>query len=337
MRRSTRWCFKLGTFYSSASRSFHSTSGLCLKGASVRYAPGTVLIILLALLTSCTKVPPPTKPPRFDQTRAFQRLEQLCSFGPRNHNSEGKKQAEEWIANTLREAGAEVSVHEFQHTQKNATQSETFRNIVGRIRPDLTTRVLIGTHYDTRSTADKDPDPAKRQLPIIGANDGGSGVAVLLEMAALWKDQPPPVGVDLFFFDGEDFGRENELEDYFLGSTAYIRDFPDYRPAWGVVIDMVGDSSFAIRKERDSLARGPATVDRLWNAAARVSSHDILNERGGRVIDDHTPFLDKGIPVILMIDFSYTSFHTTGDTLDKCSPDSLGQVGRALMEAVETP
>jgi glutaminyl-peptide cyclotransferase len=296
-----------------------------------------VSAVIVALLTSCTKVPPPTKPPRFDQQRAFQRLEQLCSLGPRNHNSEGKTKAEEWIAKSLKEAGAEVTIHEFQHTPKNSTQSEKFRNIVARIKPEAKTRVMIGTHYDTRATADKDPDPGKKTQPIIGANDGGSGVAVLLEMATLWQQQPPPIGVDLIFFDGEDFGREGELEDYFLGSRAYTRDFSDYRPVWGVVIDMVGDASFAIRKERDSLARAPAIVERLWSAAARVRSTGILDERGGRVIDDHTAFLDKGIPVVLMIDFSYASFHTTADTLDKCSPDSLGQVGRAIMEAVETP
>jgi glutaminyl-peptide cyclotransferase len=296
----------------------------------------SIAIALLALpFAGCVKAPPPVKPPRFNQQRAFKLLEQLCSFGPRHHNSEGKLRAEKWIAQSLREAGAEVSIQEFQHTPKGATQSETFRNIVGRLKPELQTRVMIGTHYDTRATADKDPDASKHGQPIIGANDGGSGVAVLLEMATLWQEQPPPVGVDLIFFDGEDFGKGEDLDDYFLGSKAYTHGFPDYRPAWGVVLDMVGDSAFGIRKERDSLARAPATVDRLWSAAARVGSTGILDERGGKVFDDHTAFLDKNIPVALLIDFTYSAFHTTADTVDKCSPDSLGQVGRTVMEAVE--
>jgi Zn-dependent M28 family amino/carboxypeptidase len=262
-------------------------------------------------------------------------LAQLCSFGPRNHGSEGKSEAEQWIQKSLRDSGAEVDVHEFQYTPKGTTQSETFRNIVGKIKPDLKDRVLIATHYDTRSTADKDPVETKRNQPIIGANDGGSGVAVLLEMAQLWKDQAPPVGIDLIFFDGEDFGLGPDLDDYFLGSKAYTRDFPNYRPRWGVVLDMVGDSSFAIRKERESLARAPAVVERVWSAAARVGAAGILDERGGLVYDDHTAFLAKGIPVELLIDFTYSAFHTTADTLDKCSADSLGQVGRTVMEAVE--
>jgi Predicted aminopeptidases len=285
---------------------------------------------------ACVKpAPPPLKPPRFDQERAFQRLRDLCAFGPRNHGSEGKAKAEEWIQQTLRNAGAEVTVHTFQHTPNGAGQPESFRNIVARINPKQTRRVLIATHYDTRSIADKDPDESRRSEPIIGANDGASGVAVLLEMAALWKDELPPVGVDLIFFDGEDFGLGPELDDYFLGSKAWVRDFPDYRPEWGVVLDMVGDADFAIRKERDSLAKAPAVVDRLWNAAARVKSDGILDERGGLVYDDHTAFLGKGIPVVLLIDFSYRWFHTTADTPDKCSASSLGQVGRTVMEAVE--
>jgi len=293
------------------------------------------LVLALAFMACAKPAPPPLKPPRFDQERAFQRLRDLCAFGPRNHGSEGKAKAEEWIQQTLRNAGAEVTVHTFQHTPNGAGQPESFRNIVARINPKQNRRVLIATHYDTRSIADKDPDESRRSEPIIGANDGASGIAVLLEMAALWKDELPPVGVDLIFFDGEDFGLGPELDDYFLGSKAWVRDFPEYRPEWGVVLDMVGDADFAIRKERDSLAKAPAVVDRLWNAAARVKSDGILDERGGLVYDDHTAFLGKGIPVVLLIDFSYRWFHTTADTPDKCSASSLGKVGRTVMEAVE--
>jgi len=287
---------------------------------------------------ACAKpAPPPFKPPRFNQERAFERLRELCAFGPRNHGSEGKSKAEEWIQQTLRDAGADVTVIGFQHTPKGATEPLNFRNIVARINPKQTTRVLIATHYDTRSTADKDPDESRRNEPIVGANDGGSGVAVLLEMAASWRDQPPPVGIDLIFFDGEDFGRGPELDDYFLGSKAWVEYFSQFRYEWGVVLDMVGDADFAIRKERDSLTRAPAVVERLWNAAARVKANGLLDQRGGLVYDDHTAFLDKGIPVVLLIDFSYKWFHTTADTIDKCSAASLGQVGRTVMEAVEAP
>lgn len=261
-------------------------------------------------------------------------------MGPRSHESAGKARAERWIKDALLAAGAEVSVHEFSHVPKGAGLGGgglSFRNIVGRIKPAEPRRVLVGTHYDTRPRAERDDDPARRGEPIIGANDGGSGVAVLLEMAAVWKDAPPPVGVDLIFFDGEDFGEGEDWDEYFLGSKAWARDHPDYKPTWGVVLDMVGDSSLRLRKERDSLARAPAVVERLWAAAERVGSDAFAGETGGRLLDDHTAFLDRGVPVALVIDFQYRWFHTTGDTADKCSAASLGQVGRAVMEAVEAP
>ena len=303
---------------------------------SIRWSISFAVTLVVLVSAGCEKPAlPPVKQPRFNQERAFERLRELCAFGPRNHGSEGKRKAEAWIQQQLRETGAEVSIHSFQHTPQGSSEATTFQNIIARINPSQTRRVLIATHYDTRSTADKDPDETRRSEPILGANDGGSGVAVLLEIAALWKDEPPPVGVDLIFFDGEDFGRGPELDDYFLGSKAFVRDHADYRPEWGVVLDMVGDADFSIRKERDSLTRAPSVVDRLWSAAARVKAHGILNERGGLVYDDHTAFLAKGLQVVLLIDFSYKWFHTTSDTLDKCSPDSLGQVGRTVMEAIE--
>lgn len=291
------------------------------------------------LLAGCATrpVPLPIKPPRFNQERAFARLLELCAFGPRNNGSEGKRRAEQLIQRVLREAGAEVSIHEFQHTRSGTSEVASFRNIVGRVRPEEKRRVLVGTHYDTRAWADKDPREEMRASPIIGANDGASGVAVLLEMTFGWKEQPPPVGVDLIFFDGEDFGWGQMWDDYFLGSKAWVRDHPDYRPEWGVILDMVGDASLRISKERESLTLAAAVVQRLWNAAARVRGDAFVDETGGRIHDDHTAFLDKGVPVVLLIDFQYRWFHTTGDTADKCSASSLGQVGRTVMEAVEAP
>lgn len=305
MRRLTQWCFSAG------------------------------VIAGLIALQACTRpAPPPVQTPAFDQENAYRLLVDLCAFGPRNHASDGKQKAEAWIQQRLRETGAEVTVHEFQHTSKRTNQSESFRNIIGRINPNVKERILVATHYDTHSLAEEDSDESQRSNPIIGANDGGSGVAVMLEMAMRWKENPPRAGIDLIFFDGEDFGLGEEWGDYFLGSKAWMRDHPDYRPLWGVVIDMVGDSQFEIRKERTSVAGAPAVVQRVWDAAARVRAAGITDKTGGRVMDDHTAFLEKGIPVVLLIDFNYQWFHTTADTPDKCSPDSLGQVGRTVMEAV---
>jgi Zn-dependent M28 family amino/carboxypeptidase len=274
------------------------------------------------------------RPPSFDQERAYSLLKEICSIGPRNHGSESKLKAEKWIQDKLKEAGAEVSVHEFTYTAKQSGVAESFRNITGRIRPLEKRRVLVGTHYDTRSWADRDPRKELRSNPIIGANDGASGVAVMLEMARAWKYDPPPVGIDLIFFDGEEFGREGVLADYLAGSKAFVKDHPDFRPEWGVILDMVGDSTLRIAKEKSSAARACKAVRRIWGAAERVGSSAFVDGFLPHIYDDQSAFIERGIPVALVIDYEYPWYHTIEDLPDKCSAESLGQVGRAVMEAI---
>lgn len=296
------------------------------------------LLCLLALAAGChDAVKPPAALPAVDGERAYALLKELCLMGPRCHGSVEKERAEKWIADRMRACGAEVSVHEFKHLPLHATGEATFRNIVAKFRPAETKRVLLGTHYDTRSWADKDRDPEKRLYPISGANDGGSGTAVLLALAEAWKTAPPAMGVDVIFFDGEDFGRQGEWGDYFLGSTAWVTDHPDYKPEWGVILDMVGDAHLTIRKEQHSLEGAPKVVERLWAAAKVVGAKSFLDETQQTIMDDHTTFLKKGIPVALLIDFDYPWFHTDDDTPDKCSAASLGQVGNVLFEAMKGP
>ncbi len=307
MRQLTPWCFRL-----------------------------LVPAALVFQLACQPKVASPTRPPSFNQEHAYTLLKELCNLGPRNHGSETKLRAEAWIQDKLRETGAEVSVHEFTYTSKDATTPASFRNIVGRFNPNEQRRVLIGTHYDTRSWADRDQRHEFRSTPIVGANDGASGVAVMIEMARAWKEQPPPVGVDLIFFDGEEFGREGVLRDYLLGSKAWVRDHPQYRAEWGVVLDMVGDSSLRIIKEKQSAARACKAVQRIWDAAARVGSTAFADGFTRNIYDDQSAFIEKGIPVALVIDYDYPWYHTMEDLPDKCSAESLGQVGRAVMEAVSS-
>ena len=297
-----------------------------------------LLPLFVFAVAGCRDAPPP--PPvaaAFDGERAYALLKELCLIGPRNHGSYGKEKAEAWIADRMKACGAEVSVHEFKHLPRRATGESTFRNIVAKLRPGESRRVLLGTHYDTRSWADKDPDPSVRMEPIIGANDGGSGVAVLIALAEAWKTAPPAFGVDMIFFDGEDFGREGEWDDYFLGSTAWMRDFTGYKVEWGVILDMIGDAKLTIRKEKASIDGAPQVVERLWAAAGRVGAKAFLDESQPTMMDDHTAFLKNGLPVALLIDFDYPFFHTDEDTPDRCSAESLGQVGRTLFEAMRTP
>jgi hypothetical protein len=305
MRRLTPWCFSL----------------LALAG--------------LIWQSGCQRqVRQPARPPSFDQERAYKLLKEICDIGPRNHGSQTKLKAEQWIQDKLQEAGAEVSVREFTYTARGSNVLESFRNITGRIRPSETRRVLVGTHYDTRSWADRDPHKELRSVPIVGANDGASGVAVLLEMARAWKEDPPPVGIDLVFFDGEEFGKEGVPEDYLAGSKAFMRYHQDYKPEWGVVLDMVGDSNLRIAKERSSAARACKAVRKIWEAAERVGSNAFVDGFLPHISDDQSAFIARGIPVALVIDYDYRWYHTMEDLPDKCSAESLGQVGRAVMEAI---
>jgi hypothetical protein len=153
-------------------------------------------------------------------------------------------------------------------------------------------------------------------------------------MANAWKQNPPSVGVDLIFFDGEEFGREGDFDDYLVGSKAYVRDHPDYRPEWGVVLDMVGDADLHLLMEKSSAARACKALRKIWDAAERVGATAFAKEFTRNIYDDHSAFVNTGIPVTVVIDYHYPPYHTLQDLPEKCSADSLGQVGRTVMEAI---
>jgi len=191
--------------------------------------------------------------------------------------------------------------------------------------------LMLCAHWDTRSVADRDPDPAKRGMPIIGANDGASGVAVLLEMARVLTTNPPPRPVLLAFWDGEDIGRESHPEEYAAGSRYWARHQIPETPAEAILLDMVGDADLQIPIEwfSDHHARGLRSE--LWHWAELVDAPAFVDAPGPAVEDDHVPLIKVGIPAVDLIDFDYPYWHTSYDTADKCSAESLGQVGRVLI------
>ncbi|MDP9348716.1 MAG: M28 family peptidase, partial [Gemmatimonadota bacterium] len=177
--------------------------------------------------------------PPFDAGRAMEHVRRQVGFGPRVPGSEGHRAQLEWMRSFLAEKADTVVVQPFTYT---TTGGETLRltNLFARFRPELTERVLLVAHWDTRPRADQAPDPADRARPIPGANDGASGVAVLMELASLFARRPPPVGVDLLLVDGEDYGPTGD--DMYLGAKHFARNPPPgYRPLYGVLLDMVGD------------------------------------------------------------------------------------------------
>jgi len=269
-------------------------------------------------------------PARFNAARAYRDLVTQCEFGPRVPGTQAHAECARWLARTLYDCADEVSVQRFTATVGGKTLP--LSNIVATFNPAGKRHVMLCAHWDSRPTADRDPDPASHVKPILGANDGASGVAVLLEIARVLKAHPPRPRVTIVLFDGEDYGPT--AEDMFLGSKHFARTFAGPKVEWAVLLDMVGDRDLKIRPERFSVQGAPAVVDRIWTAAEKIGATAFVRDPGLAVLDDHVFLLDRGIPCIDVIDFDYAHWHTTADTPDKCSPESLAQVGRTLLAAL---
>ncbi len=266
----------------------------------------------------------------FDGERAYRDLVKQCEFGPRVPGARAHEQCAEWLAGQLRQSADSVVTQKF--TVKVRGKTLRLTNIIATFNPKGKGSALLCAHWDTRPRAEKDPDPSRRASPIPGANDGASGVAVLLEVARVLKLHPPGRKVTIVLFDGEDWG--TELPDMLLGSRYFAAHYRGERPEFAILLDMVGDKNLRIPQEAQSLRRAPEVVRRMWAAAERVCSTAFVRERGPLLMDDHIPLLNRGIRCIDVIDFTYPYWHTTADTPDKCSPDSLAQVGRAVLEMV---
>ena len=271
--------------------------------------------------------------PRFDPDSAFAYLERQCDIGPRYPGSRGHRELQRYIVGRLEAYGADVSLQPFEAV---LTTGDTLSliNIIGNYNKESGRRILLGAHYDTRPRADRDPESENRDRPIPGANDGASGVAVLLELARLMKESSPPVGVDLIFFDGEDYGEEGVPQDYILGSAHFARNLKGYRPSAVIIVDMVGERESEIKVEVYSATYSALLVDDLFTIAERLGVETFDRSRGYPLIDDHLPFIEAGIPAVVLIDFDYPHWHTLEDTPDKCAPESLEAVGSVLVEYI---
>ena len=253
----------------------------------------------------------------FDGQRAHADVKTQVAFGSRSVGSEGHAKVQEWMREELVKAGWQV---EFQVSE---AMGHPIQNVVAK-RGDESPQIILGAHYDTRLFADNDPDPANRTLSPPGANDGASGVAVLLELARVLPEDSVPVW--LVFFDAEDNGRIDGWE-WILGSREFVRLNPVH-PRAVVIVDMVGDVNLNIYKEGYS---DPALTDEIWAVAASIENdHVFLPNYKHSIIDDHLPFLEAGIPAVDIIDIEYTYWHTMQDTPDKVSPGSLQAVGETL-------
>jgi len=257
--------------------------------------------------------------PVFDGERAWKDVKYQVSLGPRIPGTPGQDQILKWLNEELSKYKWEVELQIHEINGKTITNLVASRGEDGRY-------ILLGAHYDTRIYADRDPDPGLRSLPVPGANDGGSGVAVLLEMARILPDDLP-IPVQIVFFDAEDNGGIEDW-DWILGSRAFIQQLED-PPEAAIIVDMVGDADLTIYKEHNS---NVDLMGQIWEQARLLGYDEVfLPEYKFSVLDDHTPFIEAGIPAVDIIDLDYPYWHTTADTAEKVSVESLQIVGDTLL------
>ena len=267
----------------------------------------------------------------FDSKRAFAMLERQCAFGPRVPGSPAHDSCFAFLANQLRTLAPVVETDTFTYDSPDLGREVKLMNVLARFHPKSKERILFTTHWDSRPWADLDPKPALRSRPVPGANDGASGVAVLLEVARVLRKERPAIGVDLALFDGEDLGTETNPSGYFRGSTRFVEWRGDDRPIFVINIDMVGKRDLNLISEAISREQASNIVDLVWGEAQWLGIRNFRSGTGRRIFDDHVPFLNAGIPAINLIDFDFPEWHTTHDTPAVCSPASLEAVGRVLL------
>ncbi|MCL4368793.1 MAG: M28 family peptidase [Actinobacteria bacterium] len=296
--------------------------------------------LLLLLLTACATTPSSTGAPAvpsvtsqapvptatpglaFDGSSALHFAEEQMAFGPRIPGTSAHAGAEAKIRDRLQSLGWRVEEQRFSYKGVGLV------NVVAKFGPGPASPTILGAHYDTRPKADR--DPSHPEEPVPGANDGASGVGVLLEMARVLSAKPIDRPIWLVFFDGEDSG-EIVGWDWIVGST-YFAAHMTATPIAVVVVDMVGDEDLQLYEERNS---DPALTQAIWSVAATLGYSAFIPQLKYPMLDDHTPFRKAGLPAVDIIDFDYPPWHTTGDTLDRISASSLEQVGRTLQAWLE--
>ena len=284
---------------------------------------------------------------KLSPTRAIESIKALCAIGPRFSGSIGMTKQQEFLEKKFTELGGKIVWQPFMVRSPLDGQPFEMKNLIVQYFPERTKRVLIAAHYDTRPFPDR--DPTNPRGIFVGANDGASGVALLIELAHLLnyasKNSPNSiaVGVDLVLFDGEELVYQEGRDEYFLGSTFFAREYlaapPGYTYNAGVLVDMIGDADLSLYYEENSLKYAINVTKELWKIAAELKIKEFKPKLLHSVRDDHLPLNEIAkIPTCDIIDLDYNDrikkrlnyWHTTQDTPDKCSGDSVVKVASVV-------
>lgn len=280
---------------------------------------------------------------KFQSDRAFDYLTDICKLGSRVSGSSGMEKQQRMLIEHFTALKAKVSLQPFDAAHPMTGNPVRMNNLIVSWHPEREERVLLCCHYDTRPRPDRDPDPnVAANGEFLGANDGASGVAFLMEMGHHLPELKTPYGVDFIIFDGEElvFGERNGT--YFLGSRHFANEYKarrhgTHRYAGGVLVDMIGDRQLQIYMERNSLQYAPSVTKGVWATAKRVGITEFVPRERHEVLDDHIPLNQIArIPTCDLIDFDYPQWHTSRDVPAACSGASLAKVGRVLLAWLET-
>lgn len=297
------------------------------------------LVSLLFCVTATDTLLNAQEPPKLDEKRAYGYLEAICRLGPRPSGSEGMSKQQELIVEHFTKLGATVSAQEFDVAHPKKGTPVRMKNLIVSWHPQAKERVLLCCHYDTRPYPDR--DPYRPRGTFLGANDGGSGVALFMELAHSLPVIQPTYGVDMVFFDGEEFIFQRDGGKFFLGSEHFAQQYRDRPPAHryvcGVLVDMIGDKKLTIRQEPLSLKHAPVVTRSLFQTARELGIKEFIAQPMEHdVNDDHVPLNEIAkIPTADLIDFDFPAWHTTNDKPSACSGASLVKVGRVLLKWLE--
>jgi Peptidase family M28 len=282
--------------------------------------------------------------PKFDAGIAYDQVKAQVDFGPRNPGSRGHEEELLYLQSELNKYADKVEVQEFNYSGYDNAQLK-LSNVIAKYNPSAKNRIFLCAHWDTRPRSDHDPDKAKRNLPILGANDGASGVGILLELAKILKNQKVNYGVDLVFFDGEDYGKESDLDNFCLGSKYYAANYKDPNlPAFGILLDLVGDKEASFAEEGNSLRYARDVVNIVWGIASQINANMFKPTEGETIYDDHIPLNQAGLKTIDIIDAGLVGadtpvkrrnyWHTQGDNMENIGKNALQQVGDVMTHLI---
>lgn len=282
--------------------------------------------------------------PTFEANNAYQYIKEQIKFGPRNPNSMAHAAALNYLTNTLNKFTQTVIKQPFTYTGYNGEKLQ-LTNVIAKFNPKNKNRIMICAHWDSRPRSEHAKDPTKRKLPVLGANDGASGVGVILELARILSENKINYGIDLVLFDGEDYGLESDLTNFSLGSKYYSsKIINETYPAFAVLLDLVGDKEAQFLIEKNSKDYAPDIVNMFWNKASEIGADKFSFGVSEPIYDDHIPLNQAGIRTIDIIDSELIGantsverrnyWHSDKDTIDNIGVETLQQVGDVLTNII---